>query len=896
MKKLIRFSLFTFAIFALGVGLLAWWVSTHEDELKQGALKSLNEGLLTEMKIDTLSYSFFAHFPNASLRCQNVVLFDTFEDRDTLLWAKELSLEVSLFNLISGDYRFDQVRVSDGGMHMKRNATGGDNYHFWKQSESTDTTEVAFALETVKLENILYILDDEYSKVNVRTAHLNATVTGNFSGDEIKLEGELSTPDALVSVEGKRWVPNLPIAGTLSTVLDVANERYAFPTFNIAINEVNAEGSALFALLPEGVNCSIDANFSDIVLANVPDMLPAEEGALLKSYAMKGDGAAHFTLTGLSGNGNTPAWEAKGNLSNASVEQIAEGVSLDHISTSFEVAGGANATDKLVIRSFSGELEGGTVSFNGVWSDFTHPHLNFKANAEVDLHAAQAFLNLDPIGQFEGDASLTLSYIGKAPFLRKPDAQTFSNAMKNAEVSGTLLLFDAEIQLASLPRALEEVNAQIQLLGDHADIEQLSLKVGETDLLLKGKLTNFVPWAMNEGATLYVDADCQSNLFDLNSFVSNEAVSEATSAEAYDVDLPSNIVLKLSTNIAQFSFREFRASTMKGDLSMDHQGIYFRNMSCQTAGGTYSMSLSNTRADNGYSLSVESHMRKIDIAQLFEEFEDFGQDFITSANVHGLCTADATFRAYMSKSLEIDPASIVSHIDLKLENGELIELQSMAHISQYMKENKLISPFVRTAALEEKLKHIHFETLENQIEIRNERIYFPTMDIHSSAMDITVKGSHWFNQSIDYSVGLYLRDFLIQANQTEFGEVEDDGLGNRFFLSMTGTTDNPNFGYDRLARKEVRKQERQEEKESFKQLLREELNLFGGKDSTSTPEETPPKKTGVTVDWGEGGDDKPKKSSTTAKEEKQGKKLWKLLKANEEEKEKVKIELDDEDY
>jgi len=33
------------------------------------------------------------------------------------------------------------------------------------------------------------------------------------------------------------------------------------PLFNIAINEVNAEGSALFALLPEGVNCSIDANF-----------------------------------------------------------------------------------------------------------------------------------------------------------------------------------------------------------------------------------------------------------------------------------------------------------------------------------------------------------------------------------------------------------------------------------------------------------------------------------------------------------------------------------------------------------------------------------------------------------------------------------------------------------
>ncbi len=894
MKKLIRFSLFALTLLVVGVGLLAWWVSTHEDELKQGALKSLNAGLLTEMKIDTLSYSFFAHFPNASLRCQNVVLFDTYEERDTLLWAKELSLEVSLYNLITGDYRFDQVRISDGGMHMKRNKSGEDNYHFWKQSESTDTTEVAFALETVKLENILYILEDAYSNVSVRTAHLDATVTGNFSGDVMQLQGELSTPDALVAVDGKRWVPHLPIAGTLTTKLDLANERYQFPEFNIAINDVKAKGDALFAILPTGVDCSINADVSDIVLAKVADMLPAEEGALLKPYALKGGGSAHFSLKGLAGNGNTPAWEAKGQLSNGRAEQLAEGVAMDDISTSFEVSGGGGATDKLVIRSFSGDLEGGNVSFSGVWSDFAHPHLNIKANAEVDLHAAQVFLNLDSIGEFEGDAALTLSYIGQAPFLRNADAKTFSNALKQAEVNGTLLLSDAEIQLASLPRAFEQVNAQIKLLGDHAEIEQLSLQVGDSDLLLSGKLTNFVPWSMNEGATLYVDAVCHSNNFDLASFVTNDRPATASNPESYDFDLPSNIVLKMATSIDQFAFREFRASAMKGDLSMDHQGMYFRSVSCQTAGGTYRMSLSATRAENGYSLSAESNLQKIDVQQLFEQFEDFGQDFIGAKNVRGLCTASATFRAYMSKSLDIEPRSIVSHIDLKLENGELIDLQSMEHISQYMKDNKLIAPFVKTDALEEKLRHIHFATLENQIEIRDERIYFPTMDIHSSAMDITVKGSHWFNQSIDYSIGLYLRDFLIQRNQTEFGEVEDDGLGNRFFLSMTGTTEDPNFGYDRLARKEVRKQERQEEKESFKQLLKDELKLFGGKDSTSTPQDTPKKKTGVTVDWGEGGD-QPEKTEKKAKDEKDGKKVWKLLKGDEEEEDEVEIELDD-DY
>ncbi|MDG2246327.1 MAG: AsmA-like C-terminal region-containing protein [Flavobacteriales bacterium] len=894
MKKFVRILLYSSAFLLVAVAAMAWWVSTHEEELKERALSTLNEGLLTEMQIDTLSYSFFAHFPNASLQCQNVILFDTFEDRDTLLWADELSLEVSLFNLIAGDYRFDRVRISDGGMHMKRNSQGKDNYHFWKPSDDSDSSTVALALETVTLENINYVLLDEYAEVTVKTLHLDAEVTGNFAGDVMELDGFLDTPDALVAVAGKNWVPHLPLGGTLSSMLNFGEEVYDFPAFEILINDVAAKGSANFALLPEGVECTIDADLSDIALARVPEMLPAEENALLSAYAMNGNARASFTLSGLAGNGNTPSWKATGNLTSGSMEQIAEGVSLESISTSFEVQGGGDKKDQLIVRSFNASLEGGEVQFSGVWDDFAHPYINFDSEASIDLYDAQAFLGLDSIGQLDGDAFLTVHYKGAAPFLRNPSSAVFSAALKSAEVSGELSLNDASIALTALPRPFEQVQGRFIMLGDHADIQSLSMLVGGTDLALQGSLTNFIPWVMGEGATLYIDASCESDVFNLTSFVSSDE-STSESDDDYSFTIPEHIVFNLNTSIREFAFREFNAANMSGLLRMDQEGIYFKDVACLTAGGSYGMNVSCLKKNSGFTVRAESQLEKIDVNRLFTSFENFGQDFIQAGNVRGNCTASATFQAHMSNAMKIDAKSIVSHIDLKLENGELIALQSMDHISQYMRENKLISPFVKSEALEEKLKHIHFATLENEIEIRDERIYFPTMDMHSSAMDITVSGSHWFNQSIDYSIALYLRDFLIQRDQSEFGEVEDDGLGNRFFLSMTGTTDDPSFGYDRLAKKEVRKQERQEEKENFKQMLQEEFKIFGRKDSSATQDKEPEKNnTGISVSWGDDEkEEKPAKGSETKPKEEKGKKRrWKFLKEDEEE-EEVDISIDD---
>ena len=136
------------------------------------------------------------------------------------------------------------------------------------------------------------------------------------------------------------------------------------------------------------------------------------------------------------------------------------------------------------------------------------------------------------------------------------------------------------------------------------------------------------------------------------------------------------------------------------------------------------------------------------------------------------------------------------------------------------------------------LENVRFSTLKNQIEIKNQIITIPKMEVKSTALNITASGTHTFNNEINYKVKLSLNELLAKkAKQAkkqndEFGEVADDGLGRtNIFLSMTGTVDNPIIKYDSKGAIQNIKQDLKVEKQTLKSILHEEFGLFK-KDST----------------------------------------------------------------
>ena len=100
------------------------------------------------------------------------------------------------------------------------------------------------------------------------------------------------------------------------------------------------------------------------------------------------------------------------------------------------------------------------------------------------------------------------------------------------------------------------------------------------------------------------------------------------------------------------------------------------------------------------------------------------------------------------------------------------------------------------------------------------------MDIKSSAADLSVSGKHSFDNDYQYHIKMLLSEILSKkrkknsSNNTEFGAVQDDGLGRTsILLKIDGKGEDIKVGYDiKAAGSEVKnniKSERQTLKSIF---------------------------------------------------------------------------------
>jgi hypothetical protein len=244
-----------------------------------------------------------------------------------------------------------------------------------------------------------------------------------------------------------------------------------------------------------------------------------------------------------------------------------------------------------------------------------------------------------------------------------------------------------------------------------------------------------------------------------------------------------------------------------------------------------------TRSDS-ILISCSAKIKGLDVRELFYEMENFQQNTLTDKNLRGRTDVDLQFASRWSSDLTINPARVVVDGNIKIFNGELIDFSPVLSLSRFVKLSEL--------------QHIRFSTMENNIQIHDRKIFIPSMEIKSSALNLTASGTHTFNNMVDYSVKLLLSDVLgkkVKEQNSEFGIVEDDGLGkSSLFLRMSGPADNPKFAYDKKAVMKKIQTDIASEKQSLKDIFKKE---FGSgthkKDSTSVKKAE--SKEAVQVDW-----------------------------------------------
>lgn len=875
-----------FAVLLLVLAAMAWF---FQDEVKAKLMAELNTHLTAPLHQDGIDLTLIQRFPQASLRIRNAFMREVRTDgrpADTLLFARDLYLEFSVFALLTGNYSVRDLHGTDVVLRPGVDANGRMNWTVWKTDTVTPAVsgQTAIDLRRVTFKRLDGRFHDARTGLEVALTSSKLALNGRFrdAGSALAAKGDLAlghwrNAEGVLLADRSAQVDLAMSFGSASAAfrLEKGELQLGKTVLNVTMDVTpGKDGSVL----------DLRANGFGLELAELVQLLPDKLRNSLRRYGLKGqtDLALHY---GGPLHGVGPALSLGMKLRDGRFTELASGTAFNRVQGECSAEFTPDwVPTKLVVKNFFANSPSGPVSGNMDLRGLRNAKINAYLQADLKLADLLRFAGLDTLEQVTGNFKAEARIQGRLRDLgdlRAADLRTLA-------ITGNLVLKDASLKMKGLRHRITDLNAQLALEGNDATVHGLRFNLQGNAMELTGTLNNLMPFVFFKDQRLFIAAKGHAPMIDLASLMETRSQEGfAGAGTAYAFSLPALIDLDLKARIGTLKMEQFRADDINCNLRVTGQQLVLQPLDFRTADGLVSGSLRlDARPVAAYPLRIIADLRGINITKLFAGFQDFGQRFITADHVKGTGDARITFTAPLRPDFSLDQDQLHCVADVTLHNGELNDHASLLAVADYLQENKLITPFVDTGALRKQLKHVTFARLENRIEIKDRAVHLPLMTVSSSVMDLEVSGTHGFDGQVDDHLNFRLGDlFRTTADNTdEFGPVIDDGTGLRIFLHMYGTTDHLQFGHDGAMAAARRRERMKQETAQLKGILK---GVVAG-DGAASAEVPPAQQQGrISVEFG---GPEPAVDRLPAPKPKKG--LGRLLQKDEEDKPKVVIGLE----
>lgn len=803
-------------------------IHIYQDDIKQYAISELNSYLKTDVEVQDMEVSVFYDFPNASIQFENVFIADAFEDsksKDTLLFAEQLFFHFNLMDIWSGDYKVKRASAHHGQLNLKTTESGDVNYAII--AETTDTLDAdknfEFLLELLKLENIDFSLKNKSTNQDYEVNIEDALIKGDFAATEYRLlaEGDLHVKrlksSSLTLLADK--------AAKLDLALDIntLKKSYQFKKGNLGIEDMqfNISGaidSAAIDLTVVGKGIQVSQLVSSIMPDEVEDS---------KKY--KGEGIVNFIghISGALSRVEMPSIDASFALENGSLVEPENNLKIHdiHLMGSYTNAYG-DRKENLDFNNFSFKLLNSHLSGTGRIEDFAQPELITESKGDLDLVTFHKFFKFKNVEELGGNVKFDLSCI-----IRFFDPEYRRDKFEILRSDGSIALSKVVYKSTLNGIRYTNISGDILVKGKDAAAKDLSIQTQQSDLLLNGAMKNFVSYIDGSGS-LGLIASLESSQINLDEFLGPSNKEKEGPPTLFE--LPGDVNLNIEMHLNKFHWDNHVFTDITGQFLLANRKATVNKMELKTLGGSVKGKLVlNNLLENGNVIDGEMVFNQINTKALFVEWDNFQQNAITDQHIAGQISGNVNFLLLFNPYFSLVEEKILAVSDLKIINGELNNLETMKAITDYMRSNKALKMMLNKHIdrFEEKLMHLKFSKMENRIEIKDRRITIPKMTIKSNALDVDLFGWHDFDNNIEYHFSFRFRQLKTKPEYTEFGKIEDDGLGITIYLTMFGSIDEPQFSLDSDERKNDIKESLANEKSTLKSMLKTEFGLFQ-KDST----------------------------------------------------------------
>ena len=825
--KIVRVLLF--AVF-LSIIAGAIFAILYGDEITKIFVKEINKHLEAKIEVGDMRFSMLKKFPAAALELKNITVYTPTNitkkeknrfNNDTVLIAESLFLQFSLTDLFKRNYLIKAIHVKNGHLNIEVSNNNEKNFIIWKTTNDTETSKVKLQLKDVRF-------------TNMEAAYFNRMNHSDFKFflNRLNLRGELSKDSGRLEISSDLLIRDLLINKT--SYLKNMNAVTSFKlqvisgNYDIIKGEISVSGlgfriaGQLFTRPEKKMNLNIIGEKLDI--NNLVNILPEKISNNIINYQGKGTLNINSTLSGRYGHGIVPHIKSGFLLTDSEIKEENTGYYLKIKKVSGSFTNGSDNKWLTTVLDFNHyEANIGESLLNGrcVLTGFPNPVIDFDASGEIDFSNFIRFFNINKIEKCSGIIYTDINLSGKLTENRKRGW----GFLQNLDPQGYIEFDDVSLKNAGSYIEFNNVYGRLDF-KDKVLLDGIRMNIGGDEIQIDGKIGNLLSQISGKDKPLVLEATVRAEHFNPSVFLDSLMQKDKKNHDSKPFIFPENFYMDLKLHIGLLNYKKFTANTFSGNLLYKPGMLNFNSVTFKSMKGNFSGSSVVFQNINGQFLTrTQTNLENINIKELFYTFNNFGQKFITDKHVNGMLTGEISFSSQWTNSLQIIKKNILAESSVKITDGELIEFEPMLGLARYINVSEL--------------KHIHFSELVNRIIIRDEIITIPQMDIHSSAFNISLSGTHHFDNTFSYKTKILLSEVLAgktnrkKSGTEEFGEIEDDGFGKiSLYLFINGNTDDYIVSYDtKTAMQEVKKNLNNEKKE-LKKILNQELGLFRKDTST----------------------------------------------------------------
>ncbi len=789
-----------------------------EDDVKAYFLQKINTQLNIRVEIGKIDFSLLNHFPQASISLEHIVAHHSkpYNGKGNFIEAEQIDFSFGIFELFSGNYSINRIDIQNGAINILRDAQGVVNYDLLKSGNTETNERVDFKLNAVFVKHVSMTIEDV--SADFSTSYL--IKKGKFKGD---LSNEIFTLKLASDLEINQlksdeitWIKERDAHIEMGIEINKKTQVYTFIDGGIKLSDLlfNVSGK-----IQNKDVLGMDLQFGgvDLDIRSFLSLLPKEYSNEISKYKSDGIFYCNAILKGNWSKNEHPYFNAQFKIKDASIRQIEQDIELKNVKLTGRIDNGNDHSLKstvLDLTNIYAELNDGKASGEIHLRNFKNPYIKAHTSASFNLSDLEKFFSLNPVHFVSGNASLNVAIEGEL----KNNSLISHSTSDIIKAEGLLKLNNVSFNIDGDSLAYTGFSGNFDFNNNEVRVDNFKGKAGKTDFLMKGTLGNVFGYLFSKDQAITITSTVQSNLVYLDELFARHASN--TNENDYRFRISPRLKLKLNARVNQLQFRKFIARNIIGDFRVENRELIAEKLDLKTMGGNIRLSGSvDGKQEEQLILKCAVNLKKVDIAQVFYECEDFGQDVLKKDNIQGKLDADVQLNSIVSSGLSIDLDKLYATANIVVNEGALLNFAPLNNLSRFI-------------SLDE-LRNVRFSTLKNQIEIRNRNVIIPRMDIVSNAINIGVSGTHTFDNVVDYHFELFLSDLLAKKarkskkENEEFGVIDEDGLGKtRLFISMKGPVNKPVIAYDSKGMQQKFREDLKTEKKLMKQIFKEEFGMF----------------------------------------------------------------------